>query len=138
MTRNNLDIGLFEVMPNNIEANSIEELQDAVDRLGNGWTISDWSIKLYIDNMGHDLGVYDYIKDSYQYSFANGMECIIDNSSGSVSVMTDVPGDIRDFMQGEYIIMLDEDGEEYDVSKSDSNISDTRISTETSYVCRTK
>ena len=136
MTNKNLNIGLFEIMPNSIKANSIDELKEEVSRLGNGWEVSKGGIANYISSMCKYLGICDYMK-SYECGLTISISCvIIDNNGYSRYLMTDEPEEVKNYMDGEKAIMYDDDGEDYSISSSMVDHAD--IVYESFYVCRPK
>jgi|688.fasta_scaffold1123396_2 hypothetical protein len=136
MTNKNLNIGLYEIMPNNIKANSLEELKNEVGKLGNGWEISKWNVANYISTMCKYLGICDYMK-SYECGLTISISCVITDDNGySRYVMTDEPEEIKNYMEGEEAIMYDNDGGDYNISRSMVDHDD--IFYESFYICRPK
>jgi hypothetical protein len=136
MSDRNLNIGTFEIMPNTIQVDSLQDLYDEVNKLGDGWGVYSGKIAKYLIKTGKEFSIFGYILTNYEYSLVNLVECVYETDARFKSISTEEPKDIKDFENGEEVVMYDEDGREYEVSVNDSRIFDVKKEKASFYICR--
>jgi hypothetical protein len=136
MSNKNLNLGIVEIMPKPIQIDSLDDLKNKVKEIGDGWRVSEWNVAKYISSMCKYLGICDYMK-SYEYVLTISVSCvIIDDNGYSISVMTDELEEIKNYIDGGEAIMYDNDGEDYNISRSMVDHDD--IVYQSFYICRPK
>lgn len=133
-----LDLGSVEIMPNTIKAEYYSDLKAEIEKLGEGWEMSVYGISRYLMSMSKEFKIKEQIIGKYGYELISEIEIIADIANRSKTLIIEEDDDIKKFINGEYAIGHDGDGNDYKVNRNSSNVIDYNIEKSIFFVSRNK